>query len=82
MEGESGVTRRIVDELHSSDLVKRRVQVVLLEVLMKNFNLGISKEIKWKAKVLLVEVSLMNFNLRISKSENGRWKWCYSKYHS
>ena len=67
MPGESGLTRSIIDELHSSDKVKRKVRVVLLELSLMNFILGISKEIKWKEKVVLLEVSLMVFILRISK---------------
>ena len=46
MEPESGVTRSIIDELHCSDMVKRKVKLVLLEVSLKNFSLGISKEIE------------------------------------
>ena len=61
MEGESGVTRSIVDELHSSDMVKRKVKVVLLEVSLMNFLVWIFKEIKWQVKVVLLEVSSMNF---------------------
>ena len=45
MEGESGVTRNIIDLPHSSDI----------------------QEVKWKVKVVLLEVSLMNFILGISK---------------
>ena len=52
MEGESGVTRSIIDELVSSDLVKWKAKVVLLEVSLMNFNLGISKVIKSKVKVV------------------------------
>ena len=37
MESESGVTRSIIDEIHSSDMIKWKVQVVLLEVLLINF---------------------------------------------
>ena len=48
MEDESGVTRSIIDELHSSDMVKRKVKVVLLEVSLMNFILRISKELKWR----------------------------------
>ena len=66
MEGEGGFTRSIIDELYSSDMPKRKVKVVLLEVSLMNFILGISKEIKWKVKVVLLEVSLMNFILGIS----------------
>ena len=45
-EGDGGVTRSIIDQLHSVDLVIWKVKVVLLEVSLMNFNLGISKEIK------------------------------------
>ena len=45
MEGESGVTRSSIDELQSSDMVKRKVKVVLLEISLTNFILRIwSKE--------------------------------------
>ena len=43
MEGKSGVTRSIIDELHSSDLVKWKVKVLLIEVSLMKFILGISK---------------------------------------
>ena len=45
MEGESGVTRNIIDLPHSSDIqeIKWKVKVVLLEVSLMNFILGISK---------------------------------------
>ena len=66
MEGESGITRSIIDKLHSWD-TKWKVKVVFFEVSMINFFLRISKEMKWKVKVVLVEVSMMNFILRISK---------------
>ena len=46
MEGESGVTRSIVDELLSSDMIKWKVKVGFLEVSLMNFIPGISKEIK------------------------------------
>ena len=32
MEGESGLTRSIIDELHFSDMLKWKVKVALLEV--------------------------------------------------
>ena len=56
MEGKRGVTRSIIDELHSSDMVNWKVKVVLLEVSLMNFILWISKEIKWTVKVVLLEV--------------------------
>ena len=50
MVGESDVSRSIIDELHSSvfNEIKGYAKAVLLEVLLTNFILGISKEIKWK----------------------------------
>ena len=58
MEDESWVTRSIIDELHSCDIegVTGKMKVVLLEVSLMKFILGISKEIKWKVKVVLLEV--------------------------
>ena len=56
MQAESVVTRSIIDEVHSSDMVKKRVKMVLIEVSLMNFILGISEEIKWKVKVVLLEV--------------------------
>ena len=32
MEGQRGVTRSIIEELHSSDMIEWKVKVVLLEV--------------------------------------------------
>ena len=60
MEGESGVTRSIIDELPSSDIQggQMEVKVVLLEVSLINFIFRISKEIKWKVKVVVLEVSI------------------------
>ena len=69
MEGESCLTRSIIDELHSWDIqgdqMKRKV--VLFEVSLMIFILGISNEIKWNVKVVLLEVSLMNIIFKISK---------------
>ena len=46
--------------------------MVLLQVSLMNFILGISNEIKWKVKVVLLQISLINFILRISKE--FKWK--------
>ena len=46
MQSESRVTRSMIDEHHSWDMVQRKVKVVLLEVSLMNFILWISKEIK------------------------------------
>ena len=59
MGGESGVTRSIVDELHSWDVQgdqREGERMVLLELSLMKLILGMSKKIKWKAKVMLVEV--------------------------
>ena len=76
MEGESGVTRSTIDELHSSDIggAQWKLKVVLLEVSLMNLILSISKEIKWKVKVVLLEVSLMIFIRRISKEIEWKGK--------
>ena len=74
MEGESGVTRSIIEELYSWDIQgdQMKVKGLLLEVPLMNFIFLISKEINWKVKVVLLEVSLMNFILRLSKE--NKWK--------
>ena len=70
MEGESCITRSIIDDRHSFDLVKWRMKVVLLEVSIINFILRIFNEIKRKVEVVLLEVSLVKFILLIWS--NGR----------
>ena len=74
MEGEIGVTRSIIDEVHSWDIQRDQMEGegVLLEVSLRNFILRISKEIKWKVKVVLHEVSLMHFILGDPRRSNGR----------
>ena len=69
MEGESGVTRSIIDERHSWDTQGDQMEGEsgALEVFLKSFILGIFKEIKRKVNVVLLEVSLMNFIFRIPK---------------
>ena len=49
MEGESGVTRSMIDELFLgiSEEIKMKGKVLLLEVSLMNFIIGISKEMKW-----------------------------------
>ena len=68
MEGVSGVTGSIIDELHSSDIQRDQMEgeIVLLELSLMNFLLRISKEINWKVKVVLLKISLMNLILGIS----------------
>ena len=53
MEGESGVTRSMIDELNPWDVKGDEMvaeSMVLLDVSLINFIFGISKEIKWKVK--------------------------------
>ena len=53
MEGESGVTRSIIDKIHSWDIQGDEMKgesMVLLDVSSTNLNLGMSKESKWKVK--------------------------------
>ena len=59
MEGGSGVTRSIIDELDSSDIQGHQMEgegavtrSIIDEVLLR-----ISNESKWKVKVVLLEVS-------------------------
>ena len=75
METEKGLTRSIIDELHSWDIQGDQLEgesMVLLEVSSINLILVMALDIKWKLKVVLLEVSLMNFILRISK--DIKWK--------
>ena len=67
MEGQSGVNRSIIDELHSSDIQGNQMECEsdVLEVSLMNFILRIYKKIKWKVKFVLLEVSVMNFILGI-----------------
>ena len=68
MEGESGNTPSIIDELHSSDIQGDQMESEI--GVTRSFNMKfiprISKQIKYKVKVVLLEVSLMNFILWIS----------------
>ena len=85
MENESGVTRSIMDEIHSWDIQRDQIKgesMVILEVSSMKLILGMSIEIKWKVNVVLLEVSLMNFILGISKETKWKVKaLCYSKNH-
>ena len=70
MECENGVTRSIIDELHSLDIKGEQMEgqrMMLLEVssMILNPVHGMCKEIKWKMRVVSLELSLMNFVLQI-----------------
>ena len=75
MEGESGDTRSIIDEVHYCDIQGDQMEgesMLLLKESSMHLILGMSMEIKWKGKVGLQQASLMNFVLRISKEI--KWK--------
>ena len=67
MEGESGVTRVIIDELHSWDVQGDQMEGESGVTRIIIDELHSSDMIKWKVKVVLLEVSLMIFNFRKSK---------------
>ena len=70
MEGDSGDTRSVIDEVHSWDIQGDQTEgesMVLLKESPMNLILGMSNQIKWKLKVGLLEASLMNFIPEISK---------------
>ena len=69
MEGKSGVTRSIIDEVDSSDIQGDQMEAesgVTRSVIDELDSFWISKEIKWKVKMVLLELSLINIILRIS----------------
>ena len=67
MEAESGVTRNIIDDLHSPDIQGDQMEgeSFFSRSIIDELHSSISKEIKWKVKMVLLEVSLMNFILGI-----------------
>ena len=70
MEGQYGITRSIIDEIHSWNIQGDEIEgeiMVLLEVSLMNFILRIFQEIKWKVNLMFLEVSLMKFIIGISK---------------
>ena len=58
MGGETGVTRSIIDEIHSSDIQRDQMEGEsgVTRSILVNFILTISKEVKWKVKEVLLEV--------------------------
>ena len=69
MEGESGVTRSIFDELNSSDIQGDQMECEgrVFDVSLMNFIVPISNEIKCKVKGVLLEISLIKLFFGISK---------------
>ena len=72
MEGESGVTRSIIDEIHFSDIQSDQMQGESGFIRSIIDQLHSCDMVKWKVKVVLLEVSLMKFILGISK--DIKWK--------
>ena len=72
MEGENGVTRKIIDELHSWDIQLDQMEGeggVTGSIIDE---LHSSEFVKFKMKVVLPELSLMNFFLGYPRRSNGR----------
>ena len=74
MEGESGFTRSIIDEVHSWNIQRHQMEGESGVTGSINDELHSSdiQEIKWKVKVVLLEISMINFILQISKRSNRR----------
>ena len=81
MERESGVTRSIIHEFHSSDIQLDQMEGQSGVTRSIIDELHTSDLIKWTVKVVLMKVSLINLILRIAKEIKWKLKCCYSKYH-
>ena len=68
MEDECSIARKIIHQIHSSDIQGGQMESDrgVTPSILDELDFRISKEIKWKVKVVLLEVSLMKFILRIS----------------
>ena len=68
MEGESGVTRSIIDEIHSSDIQRDQIEgeIGVTRSIIYELHSSDIQGIQMKVKVGLFEVSLMNSILPIS----------------
>ena len=69
MEGESGVIRSIIDELHSSDIQRDLMEAesgVTRSIIAEIQSLDIQRD-QMEGDVVLLEVSWTNFIVRISK---------------
>ena len=85
MEGESGVTRSFIDELHSSDMQGDQMEGssgVTVSIIDEPHSWHVQGDQIEGESMVLHEVSLINFILRISKEVKWKGKaCCYSKYH-
>ena len=76
MIGESGVTRSITDDRLTSEIQRdqNECESGVIQTIIEELPLQISKEIKWKVKMMLFEVTLMNFILGLSKEMKRKVK--------
>ena len=74
MDGESGLTRSIIDDFQSADIqgVQMEGESGVSPNIIDELYSSDMQKVKWKLKVVLLEVSLMNLLLRIRS--NGRRK--------
>ena len=85
MEGESSVTRNIVEELHSWYIQVDEMEAgsgVTPSIIDELHSCDIQGDQMEGDSVVLLEVSSMNLILGMSKEI--KWKveaWCYSQYH-
>ena len=68
MEGVSGVTRSIIDELHSSDIQEEQMEDEsgVIQSIIKELHFSYIQGDQGKVKVVLLKVSLMKLILWIS----------------
>ena len=74
MEGDSGVTRSIIDELHSWNIQREKMEGesgVTRKVIHELTSSEIQK-IKWKVKMVLLEIKFINFLFAYRRRSNGR----------
>ena len=85
MEGESGVTGSIIDEVHSSDILSDQIEGesgVIRSIIDELPCSDMQGDLMKSESMVLHEVSLMKFILRISKERKWKAKaCCYSKYY-
>ena len=83
MEGETGFTRSIIDELHSSVIqgVQMGGESGVTRSILDELHSSDIEQGPMEGKLVLLQVSLMNLILRIPNKI--KWKmeaWCYPKY--
>ena len=76
MEGESGFTRSIIDEFHSSDIQGNQIEGegAFTRSIIDELHSSDIQQDQMEGGMVLLEVSLMNFILLISKEIKWRGK--------